>query len=304
MSSIINEYNIYYRKYHKSIKGFPFEVARANERANNMSKFHWHDFLEITYIVSGEGLYHIEDKSIKVKEGDFLIINNYERHRVQYPLESPLYEIVLHFDPEILHSFLKEQSNPFNYASTMFYNKLVVDSEIQNQMKKIIEDIVLEFKEQKPYYELHITSLLTYFISFILRHSDVRTFTSTIINNRASNIARIENILKYLSKNIGVETNLKSVAKHFSLNPNYFSEYFKNMMGITFTDYLRELRISSAAQMIERGNKKIIDIAYDCGYNSISAFYEAFLKIKGIPPKQYKKYLIKNLKVNQHNLIS
>jgi hypothetical protein len=85
-----------------SRRAFPFELLHAEGPANNMPAFHWHDFMELSYVRRGSGVYEIEDKVFRVSRGDVVIINNCERHRVTYHPQAPLYETVFHFAPDLL----------------------------------------------------------------------------------------------------------------------------------------------------------------------------------------------------------
>ena len=67
------------------------------------------------------------------------------------------------------------------------------------------------------------------------------------------------------------------------------------MMGVTFTEYMRELRVSKSVQLLEAGEGKIIDIALACGFSSVSAFYSAFSKVHGLPPQKYINQKKRNL---------
>ena len=283
------------RIYRHNSTQFPFELAHENSPANLMHEFHWHDFLEITYVTAGEGIYYIEDKIIPVRAGDFLVINNIERHRVEFDPANPLYETVFHFDSEMLDNALKNTFDIFNYNSTMFFNKLTLSPENQKNLEEIVEIIVQEFKRKEPCYELCIISQLIRFVAIAYRSGDTYRQSPPQRERTYANITRIETILKYLSAHLEPETTSKVVAECFFLNQSYFSEYFKKMMGVTFTEYMRELRVQKAVQLLDAGEDKIIDIALSCGFSSVSAFYSAFSKVHGMPPCKYISQKKRNL---------
>ena len=83
---------------------YPFEILHINEPANNMKQLHWHNFFEISYVNRGAGTYEIEDRKYEVKQGDVVIINGVQKHRVVYDEASPLFETVIHFDRELVWS--------------------------------------------------------------------------------------------------------------------------------------------------------------------------------------------------------
>ena len=75
--------------------------------------------------------------------------------------------------------------------------------------------------------------------------------------------------------------------------PNRVRRWFKKHHGMTFQSYLRTLRISQAFGRIRHGDK-VIEAAYDSGYESLSGFTESFKKITGFSPikSQYKKLIL------------
>ena len=54
-------------------------------------------------------------------------------------------------------------------------------------------------------------------------------------------------------------------------------------------------RIRLAESMFMTENKKYIDIAFECGFNSVSSFNRSFKKVKGISPREFKNAMIKSL---------
>ena len=78
----------------------------------------------------------------------------------------------------------------------------------------------------------------------------------------------------------------------------------KTITQMTFVDYLKEVgeicdltkeRIRLAESMFMTENKKYIDIAFECGFNSVSSFNRSFKKVKGISPREFKNAMIKSL---------
>lgn len=273
---------------------FPVEVAHIDERAQNMTMFHWHSFLEISLITSGCGVYIIENKSFQVKKDDIVIINNIERHKVIYEENTPLYETVIHFNPQVFRQFLREALELFDYDSTLFQNKIEVSKQAHLELMNYIKQIVSESKKQDAYSDMIVASCLLGFIALVFRHGNIYRLTPLERNNRGESIDRIKRILKYIETYYQSEISLGSIAEHFYMNPAYFSEYFKKMLGVTYSQYLRMIRIKHAKLLLEKGEKSIVDIMFDCGFSSVSAFYAAFLKETDISPKAYIKQKNRN----------
>jgi AraC-like DNA-binding protein len=73
------------------------------------------------------------------------------------------------------------------------------------------------------------------------------------------------------------------------LHPGYANPIFKKAFGCTVSDYITEERVLNAKRKLVATDKSITEIAFECGYNSISRFNEAFLKMNGCTPQEFRK---------------
>lgn len=281
-----------------SEKPFPFEVVHVGEPASNMTTFHWHAFMEISFIRSGEGKYEIEDKVFHVKKGDIIIINNIEKHRVTYKPDNPLYETVIHFDSGLISSsedgfWGTSYLNLFKYERTGFNNTPELDMDTKEEVQTLISGIEKEYFQKNKYYELMIKAKLLCLITVLLRHCNIQTINDFEIIAKRNQIERLERILNYINENYDKEISLALAAQKFYMNTSYFSDYFKKNIGINFTDYLAKVRINKAVRLLNDLSINSTEIAFSCGFNNVTSFYNTFKKIKGMSPGDFKKNPIK-----------
>ena len=78
------------------------------------------------------------------------------------------------------------------------------------------------------------------------------------------------------------------MAEHISMNPSYFSTYFKKITGRKFIDCLTEIRIKKAAELIKSGDINIVDICSMVGYKNITHFYNIFKQHYKITPAEFR----------------
>ncbi len=95
-------------------------------------------------------------------------------------------------------------------------------------------------------------------------------------------------VLTYIRENIGEALDMTSVSAHFGYSKWHFCKKFREYTGVTFSEYIRHLRVSVAALEILDG-KKITDAAINCGYDTLGGFNKAFLKEYGCLPREYKR---------------
>lgn len=98
-------------------------------------------------------------------------------------------------------------------------------------------------------------------------------------------------MLQYIHENYHRSLQLEEVADALFVNRSYLSELFSRRMGMTFTQYKRQLRIQKACMMIASGSTNMTEIAFSCGFDSVSSFSKAFKQLEGVSPMAYRAAL-------------
>lgn len=98
----------------------------------------------------------------------------------------------------------------------------------------------------------------------------------------------IDRVVEYVNENYNSTISIEEVASRFSLNPFYFSKLFKEYQKNNFVDYLTEVRINKAVELLKEESLNIKEIAYEVGYQDPNYFSRVFKKIVGISPKDYR----------------
>lgn len=102
----------------------------------------------------------------------------------------------------------------------------------------------------------------------------------------------IVDLLKYLEWNYQYDITVNDLAMHrYFVDPDYLSRQFKAETGREFSQYLIDLRMKKAAQMLEDSNLKVSDVAACVGCNDASYFIQIFEDYYEMTPEQYKKNL-------------
>jgi len=106
---------------------------------------------------------------------------------------------------------------------------------------------------------------------------------------------RVEAIIGVLRKNLNNDISIKKISEITQLNPCYLSTLFKKESGVSFSSYLRSLRMRYAKIYLRRSLMEIKTIAYNIGYKDISHFYGVFKKMTGLTPSEYRSKYKKGL---------
>lgn len=82
---------------------------------------------------------------------------------------------------------------------------------------------------------------------------------------------------------------IKEIADRVGLHPNYAMSLFRRTFRITLNDFLTQHRVSHAQRLLVTTDRKVVDVALDSGFRSLSRFYIAFRKVCGTHPSRYRK---------------
>ena len=96
---------------------------------------------------------------------------------------------------------------------------------------------------------------------------------------------------QFLEREYQNDVSLTEISERLGIHPNYLSTLFKAETGITFSQYLRSLRVRKASELLRDTNLKIYQVAEQVGYSDTASFYRVFKEELGVSPAQYKKSL-------------
>jgi AraC family transcriptional regulator, melibiose operon regulatory protein len=101
--------------------------------------------------------------------------------------------------------------------------------------------------------------------------------------------AKVERMARYIDEHANEEIDVLAVAKAVNLHPNYAMALFKKSLGITVNQYLTRHRLDSAQALLFTSEADVLSIAFDCGFGSLSRFYEAFRHRYGVSPAEFRR---------------
>lgn len=100
----------------------------------------------------------------------------------------------------------------------------------------------------------------------------------------------MQDVVDYLNENYFDFLSLDALAREkYFMNPRYFGKLFKDYTGCTFSQYLTQIRMEHAREYLAKENYTVSQVAYMCGYNSVSYFIQTFKKVYRETPKQFEK---------------
>lgn len=116
---------------------------------------------------------------------------------------------------------------------------------------------------------------------------DVTKHMANRKKNQSENI--VAKAISYINQNFHKEVSLEDVSREVNINPYYFSKRFKEETGVNFIDYLTDIRIKKAKDLLENPQLSIKEICIQVGYTDPNYFSRIFKKIENITPSEYRE---------------
>ena len=106
---------------------------------------------------------------------------------------------------------------------------------------------------------------------------------------------RLKRLHEYVEQSYSEPISLGKAASVAALESSYFSSYFHAKIGITFTDWLRQLRISKAMELMKANDFSISEVAEAVGFKDLRTFERAFKRYALKTPREFKKSVLPGL---------
>ena len=101
---------------------------------------------------------------------------------------------------------------------------------------------------------------------------------------------RVPRLMTYIQENFRTEISLQAAASTAGFEVHSFCRYFKALTQRTFSEFVNELRVGFASQLLQQNDLSITQVGYESGFTNISYFNRSFKRIRGITPKAYRQH--------------
>lgn len=284
-----------YENYHENVTHgdmvFPYNTYICSIPLDfPLVPLHWHDEMELIYVKKGYGSITVDFRQYKVKGPTLVLILPGQLHSIgQLEDFSMEYENII-FNPSMLMS-KQTDVTATEFLQPLISRKITVPT-VFTPVYPYYRDVIApidacdEICKTKPQgYELFIKSQLYQFL-FILSNR-CRNLSNTKPNRKALDKTKV--VLKYIENNYMHRITIADVSAAINFSESHFMRYFKDTMGTSFTDYLRDYRLTMASRLLTSSDSAILDIAAEVGFENLSYFNRVFKQRYHMTPSQFRR---------------
>ena len=259
---------------------FTIESCRRENFYDYSCPFHYHEWYEIYYLKKGSCVYHIDNRSFLVNQGDWIFIPAMLPHKVLYRT-SPHERYLIYATKDYLPAVILPHINEF--IATPIYTP--PRTENVEPVEDLAHKMFYEFQNPTEF----STSLIKcYLLELLVLFLNRSTPMHPVCESNENDIV-IANLLDYINLHYGNNITLELLSDICELSPNYLSRKFKMTVGMPLMEYLRTIRLQHAKSLLLETEQSIAQIAYQCGFNDSNYFSYIFKQSEHLSPLQYRK---------------
>ena len=243
---------------------------------------HWHNFIEIELVLNGSAE-HIHNGIVSsIKKGHVSVFRINDYHAIKNVC-----------DLEVLSLSIKDSAISERTLTQLNSSRNNLSFDLNDETFKTVLffcEACINENSLHNRNEYYIKNLLECILILLLRLD-----TSEAKPIKKQHNSQLNNAIAYLHNHFRENPSLSTIAEIAHYSSTHFSHVFRKKIGRSFNDYLNELKVAYAKQLLNTTNLKVIDIGYQSGFNSYNNFYATFKQYTNLSPAEYKKKKLTNI---------
>ncbi len=271
---------------------FPVHLSLEKIQSYEQASFpwHWHPEIELTWIMSGQIEYLVNDKKYLLKEGDGLFCNSNSLHSGYMKDGQDCNYLSLTFHPRFIYGYENSllQTKYVDFiTSNESWHSLGLESEtdwhrdIIGQIRKIYH----MSQTPPPDYELRVHLILAEIWQKLYSYYNSLPASE---HHPQKHLARLKDILSFIQEHYAQELSLDEIAEHVNICKSECCRFFKKYMKMTIFDYILFLRIQNSLPLLREG-ESITKIASMTGFSTSAYYGQIFKRYMGCSPSKYRR---------------
>lgn len=257
---------------------------------------HSHNFIELSFVVSGSAVHTINDTSYTVKKGNLVIIDYQVPHSFSFDPTSDegfvTYDLL--FTPDFYNISALKGNDFYSLISSYLFSPIFAEFSVEpsylnlvrtssREIRSILEKMLDEYTKRNKGFQSLLRAYLIELIIVIFREIEKNQPTFT-----ESQQDMVEKAIAYMQENFKSSITLDDIVSGIFFSKDYFRQVFKKTTGTSITSYIQDLRITEACRLLEHTTDSSSEIAAKCGFNDVKFFYQTFKKKLGMTPAEYR----------------
>lgn len=246
---------------------------------------HWHQAMELLLFVKGQVICNFNNATLHAKPGDLYLINSHEVHETRCSRDAVY--LCVHILPSAMCHYVSD----FDQLrfSLLHDSEDLEKSRAYDELRLHMQRILAHCEDPSAVSKLECNSRLFAAADILVKHfSQSLAIEETRLQR--SDMIRLEPILEYTQLHHGDDLTLDGAANAMGLNKEYFCRLFKKNMGVSYIQYLYQVRATAVCRELETSEDTIGEIAERHGFKDPKMLNQYFKELYGCTPSEKRKF--------------
>ena len=267
----------------------PHEVSVIARYLKEDINMHWHDFLELEYVSSGDGVHYLNQQIVPFSAGSLHLLLPTDFHEIHVNPNDYPYVFSVKFPETLLD---RDMFNMIFQNNTV--RQVFLPEELRPSVLQDFIDLDWEYRHGELFRAKAMNGLLQQILIKLERLVREQTQQGRGEVQQTVSANAVIQAMAYIRKNFARALTLKDISQYVHLSPNYLSSIFRQTVGCTISEYTRNVRMRHAIVFLLNQDKTILQICEEVGYNSYEHFERIFRRQFGVSPKEFRKRVLTN----------
>lgn len=270
-------------------------VYQTDFTSGKKTQYHTHDYIELAYVVEGEFQQRIMGKDIKFRQGEICLIDKNCLHQ-DYLFYNNSTILFLGMANEMFDEMMMEkieEEGLFNFLRMALMKQKNVQQYLhfkpRDSWDKRMEGLLLSLLTEMEISDAGSKYICKGLLIKILHHiSSQYEFFLTNEQRKKMNWLIFEEIKDHIEENFA-DITIKELVGRFHFNEDYYNRMLKEKTGMTYSEYVQNIRLLKAEKLLCTTELNVDEIANQVGYHNKGYFYKLFSGRYGMTPHKYRK---------------
>ncbi len=269
--------------HHASPMGFSYEWRTSR---GGQIPMHWHQELELLYLLNGEADLTVRGKTTKMKKRHLIIVEERQIHGIHCKDDSTMF-LIIHIAKEALQAYVPQielssfELGEENISDELFPKYVAICQSL--------EDLTRRYMMADETFRLEADGIIMQVMAALLRDFSKSSVPVSAGTDMAA-AERICSVIDFVQNNFEKTISLADGAEVIGVGREAFSRFFKKMMGSSFLQYVNEVRLSHSYEDLMQTDLPIREIMERNGLTNQKLYNRLFKEYYGMTPSEARKH--------------
>ncbi len=252
-----------------------------------------HDYFEVLYAYSGEAMYEVQERSLRLEQGDLFVIGSTLMHRMAAYPAGGLKAAVLYFLPDLIRGSDAtgedlEYLMPFLVQDADFPHIVRKSTGIPSQVFELARRVSVELPAGSVRARLTVKTYLKMMLVLLVNHYAEYKGSEGVFLKKQRDLDRLQPVFRLIDAGYPGLLPVERAAECVNMSKSAFMRFFRQVTGQPFIVYVNHFRVAKAQALLATTGMSMAEVSQETGFCDQSYFGLVFRKLTGETPRAYR----------------